>query len=432
MNASIESLSQNNLCQVSTRELVIGMFIAELDCAWSATPFPPGGFHLKKADDIATLNKFCRTVQIDLNKGTGPKLLKQKQLTILSSARKASPQAVDLKVKRDAYPVSQTLKQLIDSSAAAYQELSLQFTELTGRVRAGHDLRLTDLDSSLDACLDSIIANPQTMVWLLNTDSFPVAGGRYCVRAAVWATMLARQFGLPRKELRALMLGTLLCDIGLYLLPERLVNKRGFFRKKEFLAYRKHVEFGLELLNQQSGLDDRVPRIVRCHHERNDGLGFPRGLKGEQIPALARFAHLAYCCERYLRTAAADRFMSPATAISRLYKQRDLKFPEQLIVEFIHLLGMYPLGSLVTLSTEETAVVLEQHGAERMNPKVAVLLDAQGIAVDKPRIIDLSAEAADCTISNSQPPGYRNLNAEQYRLAFFGKRVALGPLSFRF
>lgn len=432
MNASSAPLQENSICQVEVHELLVGMFVVELDCAWSKTPFSPEGFHLKTAEDIVALTQFCRSVQIDLNRGAGPKRVQQKQLTILSSARKASPSAVELRVNRERYPTSQTVKQLIDKGASAFDELCQGFEAMAARVRVGEELQPERLDTALKACLDAIIANPQVMVWLLNTQSVPRIDGSYCVRASIWATLLARQFGLPRSELQALMLGTLLCDIGLYLLPERLVNKRGYFRKKEFLAYRKHVEFGVDLLSRQKELDDRVTRILRCHHERNDGRGFPRGLRGEQIPALARFAHLAYCFERYLRSAAKSNPTSPATAISRLYKQRELKFPEQLIVEFIHVLGMYPVGSLVSLSTGGAAVVIEQHVEERMNPKVAVLMDENGKRLAKPKMLDLSAKASDCTIASSLAPGYGGLDPESYRFAFYGKKIALGPLSLRF
>jgi HD-GYP domain-containing protein (c-di-GMP phosphodiesterase class II) len=73
----------------------------------------------------------------------------------------------------------------------------------------------------------------------------------------------------------------LVADIGLSLLPNKLLDKRGSFRKKEFLVYCKHTQFSLELLGQEKGIDSRIAGIVRCHHERHDGSGFPRNLIGE-------------------------------------------------------------------------------------------------------------------------------------------------------
>jgi len=230
-----------------------------------------------------------------------------------------------------------------------------------------------------------------------------------------------------------IFLGTLFSDIGMNLLPEKLVNKRGHFRKKEYLAYRKHINLGLDLLSQYPDVDDDVLRIVRCHHERHDGRGFPKQLKGDQIPALARYAILAFSFERLLRMNVQKARISPARAIARLYKQRVLKFPEQLIVEFIHVMGMYPVGTIVELCSGELALVLEQHESQRLFPKVALLTDAKREQLKSPRVVDLSGESSSKNrgISTSVSAGEYPLDLRQYTQKFFGMRLGLGALSIR-
>ena len=421
--------------RVESSDLLIGMYVSELDCAWSITPFPMGGFHVKTVGDIQVLQKYCKQVVIDTNKGLSPPVNRKTDLTILSSARKAAPPASALKVERDTYPVSQSIKQQIDSAALEYESLLNEFQHVADGVRTGTTLRLAKVSESSDKIIQSVLANPHTLIWILNTEAKPLTATAYCVRAAIWSAILARQIGMPEKDIKELFQGTLLCDIGMNLLPERLVNKRGPYRKKEFLAYRKHVEFGLELLGQHLELDDRVSSIVRCHHERHDGLGFPRGIKGEQLPALARFANMAYCFERLLYTNCDQRKTSPAKAITRLYKQRMLKFPEQLIVEFIHVMGLYPIGSVVELSSGELAIILEQNETERLFPRIGVISDAKHQLLEKPVVIDLSAgkdDNANRTIRNSANMRKLKLNLEEYRFQFFGKKIGLGSLAIRF
>ncbi|MDA1372907.1 MAG: DUF3391 domain-containing protein [Proteobacteria bacterium] len=427
-------LSSDHLVKLDCRDLLVGMYVSELDCSWSDTPFPLNGFHLKNGEDIQTLLKFCKSVTIDINRGASPQKLKKSQLTILSSARKSAPAITALKVNRDAYPVNQTIKQQIDKAHAQYLLLQEQFQSVADQVRKHNELELALIRPSINVLVDLILANPQTLIWILNTESSPRYKTAYCVRAAIWATILARQFGLVESEIRLLFLGTLLADIGMQLLPERLVNKRGPFRKKQFLAYRKHVEFGLDLLSHYPDIDERVLRIVRCHHERHDGRGFPRGVRGKQLPPLARFANLAYCFERLLHTNLEERRVSPAHAISRLYKQRELKFPEQLIVEFIHIMGMYPIGSVVELNTGELALVLEQNTSERMFPVVAILATPDQSILAKPAIADLAADQSSAKsriVSGSADMRAVTLRLEDYTFSFFGKRLGIGPLSFR-
>lgn len=427
-------ISPDSLYKVDSSDLLLGMFVADLDCTWSATPFPVGGFHVRTAEDILTLQKYCKFVFIDTQRGLTPRALSPNQLTILSSARRAVPVPAALKIDRNAYSDTRTIKQSIDKAHELYIELQEQFLTLTKAVRQGDNLQVHDLDKPIEAMIDCIIANPQTLVWLMNTDPTEIMHSDYCVRSAIWATILARQIGMNRKQMSVLFLGTLLADIGMYLLPEKLVSKRGAFRKKEFLAYRKHVEFGLELLTQHKELDDRISTIVHCHHERHDGLGFPRRLRGEQIPALARFANLAYCYERLLGTNSKSGKCSPAKAMSKLYKQRVLKFPEQLVSEFIHLLGMYPVGTIVELASKELAIVLEQNTEEKLYPRVAILTDTNKSTLAEPRVVDLVKEKqAEVSRSIIGVPDVKQLDvhARDYTFKFYGKKLGLGPLSFR-
>ena len=392
-----------------------------------------GGFHVKKVDDIQILQKFCKVVTIDTNRGAEPARRRKTDLTILSSARKAAPPSSAVKVQRDTYPITHTIKQSFDKSLGAYEELQDQYQAICENIREGQCVDLETLHGQSRTLIESLIANPQTLIWILFTDGSPRHTFSYCIRAAIWAAMLGRQVGLSREDIDMLFMGTLLCDIGLNLLPERLITKRGKFRRKEYLAYRKHVDLGIDLLSQYADPNEKVMRIVRYHHERHDGLGFPRAVKGDQIPALARFATLAYCFERLLRSNSEHGRVSPARAIARLYKQRSLKFPEQLVVEFIHVMGMYPVGTLVKLCSGELALVLEQNKTQRLFPRVALLSDGKRKLLGKPVVIELADQASDKNrgISCSIDPGKYPLKVEQYRGTFFGKKIGLGALSFR-
>ena len=433
MQMSQNPPDSNNLVHVDCREVLLGMYITELDCPWSDTPFPPGGFHLRKADELQMLQKFCKSVTIDTNKGAEPARRKRTDLTILSSARRSAPEVAALKVQRDTYPVSQSVKKILDASVQAYDDLQSQFQGMAQAVREGQPLNLKAIEPLRKSVIDSLLANPQALIWILLTDVRPRFETSYSVRATIWACLLARQIGLKRSEIEALFLGTLLSDIGMHLLPERLLKKRRHFRKKEFLAYRKHVEFGLDFLSQYPELDERILRIVRCHHERHDGRGFPRGIRSDQIPAMARYASLAYCFERLLRTHCESGKISPAKAIARLYKQRLLKFPEQLIVEFIHVLGMYPVGTVVELSSGELAIILAQNDSQRLFPLVAMITNAERELLKTPIEFDLSKQkgTSNLSIMKGVDPQEFELDLIDYRMQFFGKRLGIGSLSFR-
>ena len=99
-------------------------------------------------------------------------------------------------------------------------------------------------------------------------------------------------------------------------------------------------------------------------------------LRDKQIALLARFA---------------NRATPSSKALSKLYKQRALKFPAQLIVvELINVMGTDPIGSLVVLSTSEVGLVLEQNLHERLSPKVRVLTDSCKVVLKQPLVVDLA------------------------------------------
>ena len=421
--------------RIPSSDLLLGMFVAELDRPWKDTPFPINGFHIRRIEDLESVRRFCKHVVVDITRGKAPRKQKAPNLTILSSARKRAPAATAVPVNHDAYEASRSVKQEIDHFEDAHAALRASFDQVIERARVDEPLGLAGLSVHVAKVMDSVCRSPDTAVWFLNTQTDDPCLLKHSLRAAVWAGLLGRHMGMPREDLDILVLGTLLADIGLARFPTALVTKTGRFTHKEYMAYQKHVRIGEDVLRVDGTADSRIVGIIRSHHERNDGLGFPRGQQGEQIPVLARITHLAYCFDRLLKPFHGEHRVSPATAISRLYKQRSLKFTEQLVFEFIQALGMYPSGSLVEVASREVAVVVEQNPGEKLQPKMAVILDAEKKPLPRVRLVDpvVDANAAlPMAISKVLSPGSFGIDINSLREQILGKRIALGKFGIRF
>jgi putative nucleotidyltransferase with HDIG domain len=111
--------------------------------------------------------------------------------------------------------------------------------------------------------------------------------GDHLSRVRVYAVELAREIGVCDRELECLRVAALLHDIGKLALPEEIISKPGRLTPEEFEKVKVHPIVGAEIL-QRVGFDPLVPAIVRAHHERWDGTGYPDGLRGDQIPLGAR------------------------------------------------------------------------------------------------------------------------------------------------
>ncbi|MCB1672412.1 MAG: HD domain-containing protein, partial [Pseudomonadales bacterium] len=203
---------------------------------------------------------------------------------------------------------------------------------------------------------------------------------------------------------------------------------------QEYLHYRKHVGISVDILRAEEDLDPQVINIARSHHERHDGRGFPRGKRGDQITLPARIANLAYSYERLLRRSS-EADLSPATAVSRLYKQRKIKFADQLVYEFIKAIGMFPAGSVVELATGEIGIVTEQNPNQRLTPKITVVTTARKQLKNQFAQINRGGNKDQdlvTSITRSLKRGSYNIDPVRLTDRLFGRRFGLGKLGLRF
>ena len=116
--------------------------------------------------------------------------------------------------------------------------------------------------------------------------------GMHCERLAAYGIALAQALGLPRREQLALYRGGYLHDIGKIVIPDAILFKRGLLTEPEWQLMRQHTIRGEEICRPMKTLAPVLP-IIRSHHERWDGSGYPDGLRGEAIPLLARILQVA-------------------------------------------------------------------------------------------------------------------------------------------
>jgi diguanylate cyclase (GGDEF)-like protein/putative nucleotidyltransferase with HDIG domain len=140
-------------------------------------------------------------------------------------------------------------------------------------------------------------------------------------RVRVFAVEVAKELGFPEDEIEALRAAALLHDIGKLAIPEHIINKPGRLTPEEFEKMKIHTLVGAEIL-QRVAFPYPVAAIVRSHHERWDGAGYPDGLKGEQIPKGARVLAAADCLDalashrQYRNAMALDAAMDMVVSMS--------------------------------------------------------------------------------------------------------------------
>jgi putative nucleotidyltransferase with HDIG domain len=141
---------------------------------------------------------------------------------------------------------------------------------------------------------------------------------RHCAAVAAFSRDLAEQLGMSKREQELAHTAGLLHDIGKFALSDRVMERGGRLLDSDWRGIRGHPDIGARLL-QDIGVYGPVADIVRAHHERIDGRGYPRGLHGDEIPVIARVVAVA---EVYDTLTAPDTYRTPMTSFEALNELR--------------------------------------------------------------------------------------------------------------
>jgi HD-GYP domain-containing protein (c-di-GMP phosphodiesterase class II) len=393
--------------KINVNDLTIGMYVSQLDRPWTHTPFPLQGFQIRTTEDIHTLRNYCDHVYIDTTKGRGPlatQVVPETGVRRDPSARgmRAFGQRVDpakalepapLVVRKGIYPVTVSLRAEMRHARVLIKQLQDQLTLAAKQLARGRLHDYDQLKHCAEGMVDSVLRCPDAFTWLIRLRQHDQHTHGHSLRSALWAVQFARFIGMERREISTLCVGTLLKDVGKTQIATALLRKRRRSPEEE-TEYRKFVLHGVDLLRETRSVEPRVISVVRYHCERMDGSGFPEGLMGSKIPLLARIAGIASIFDGISNPFEAEQPVAPSKAVSLLYDMRGVEFQEDLVVQFIQSIGLYPAGTLVELTTGDIGVVVEQHPKSRLTPQVAVPSQAGGDLRDNFILVDLKEQEA--------------------------------------
>lgn len=385
--------------KVEVNELTIGMFVSGLDRPWTQTPFPLQGFYIRDLDEIRQLKTHCRHVYIDVAKGSGPVAAKLKTLgkTVVDKGPRASRTSkvkIDvspLKVRRGVYKDKAPLKKEVTSARQLHQTVFRSVGDVVGQLGNGEAVPVQETKRVASEMVDSVLRNPDALTWLSRVKEVDEHTYSHSLRSAVWAIIFGRHIGMAKGDLDTLAMGVLLKDIGKAKVNPKILESANRTAAQE-REYERFVGVSVDLLRQASNVEPRVIAVVKSHCERVNGSGFPQQLRGDKIPLLGKIAGIVTFYDETTNPRGEKYPLSPSKAVAKLYDCRDREFQEELVVEFIRAIGLYPTGTLVELNTGEVAVVMEQNFERRLKPKVLIVLDAFKAPLAKPISLDLAVD----------------------------------------
>lgn len=401
--------------EIEVGELTVGMYVAQLDRPWLETPFPFQGFRIKGPEEIEALRRLCKRVHIDITVGDDPKPKARRGKSQKEIGREPSNEIFRNPVRR-VTEVKRPVEEEIASAKQVHGRLAEAVSDAMQELQSGSVLAIESIQAAARPFIDSVERNPDALGWLTLMRQKDTGIYRHALSAAVLVLTYGRHLGLPRPALESLALGGLLFDVGKIRISDTVLMKPDRLTDSEFKCYQQHVEHGIEILTQCHGVNDTVLSMVRTHHERHDGSGYPLGLKGDMIPAFGKIAGIADAYRTMLESSTAGKRLSAHDALTYLSRHRGLQFDEALVEEFIQAIGIYPTGTLVKLSDGCVGVVIEQNRMRRLLPKVMLVLDHAQRPLSAFQTVDLLMESSSSRplhIAECLEPGTYGIDPEE-------------------
>lgn len=371
--------------KVLVKDLKLGMYVNELDRPWLDTPYLFQGFLIQSQQDIEEVGKYCEHVFVDPLKAQYAGQTSRLGFSLESEAEQ--------NIKRG--PMRYVDKGPVEGELPRAKRVSENAVEVINRIRLEIEdkpkFAVKNATVLVESMVDSIVDNPDALMLLSRLRQSDSNAYDHAIEVAIFMLAYGRQMGFPREELSLLGLAGLLLDIGKIKLPKELLEKTTPYTPAEHSLMKRHVAFGEAILRSSPGISATVVDIVSQHHEREDGSGYPRGLRGAEISVYGKMAAIV---DVYRELTAPNPnsnagAFSPYDALQTMHGWAGKFFHPGLLEQFVQCIGIYPVGSLVELNTGEVAIVIAHSKVRRLRPRVMLILDAKKQPHANPVMLDL-------------------------------------------
>jgi putative nucleotidyltransferase with HDIG domain len=267
--------------------------------------------------------------------------------------------------------------------------------------------------------VNAIMQDDSTLLGLANIKNYDEYTFNHSVNVAIYAIALGQRIGIPKKHLSHLGMAGLFHDMGKTKIPREILNKTGKLSPEEWSIMRSHPVIGTELIMRMKEWGELSTRMIEGafeHHLRYDLTGYPRLTRKRKISLFGRIISVADFYDALVRPRAYNRFPYVSEKILGIMLERSGKdFDPAVVKVFINMIGIFPLGTLVLLNTNEMGIVTQiQEEAELIDrPKVCLLYYNDG-EYRKGKVVDL--KEMDEATRNFKRSVVKTLDPNEYNI----------------
>ncbi|ASP47426.1 HD-GYP domain-containing protein [Cognaticolwellia beringensis] len=361
------------IIKVSINDLKKGHFVVDIVEQRGTYNLTRAG-HIKSNDVISALKaKGVESVLVDTTKTIDD------ALTINLPEQLEKPGPVILEVTK--------AKKLFQQSKKIQQQIFLD-------VQQGRSIDLGPIVEVTQDIITAIFKNPDALVCVINIRDKNEYLLEHSVSVSVLMTVFARFLKIDRDITHQLAIGAFLHDVGKIKVPDKILNKVEKLTEQEFNIIKEHVNHSIEIIKAIPDISPLSLEVAALHHERLDGSGYPQQLKQDNISNYGAMISICDIFDALTAESCYKKNYSPIKAFGILRGLAlDGKLMPRLVDLFIKCLGVYPVGSIVELSSNRLAIVESGNLDDPINPKVRCFYNLKYHRYIMAKNIDLAKEA---------------------------------------
>ncbi len=391
------------LKKIRTEQLVTGMHLKEFCGSWMEHPFWRTGFVIIDPKDIELVrSSSIKEVWIDSSKG----LDVPSDAPAITEAQ--SNEQVDKELslaaleRREVAPVSTSVELVRAAKICAQSKQAV--ISMFQEARMGKAVDHEGAKKLVEEISDSVSRNPGALISLARLKTADDYTYMHSVAVCAMMVSLAKQLGLDEAQTRLAGMAGLLHDMGKVMIPPEVLNKPGKLTEAEFAIIKTHPVQGHQLLLLNDAVDPIVLDACLYHHEKMDGSGYPKGLKGDEISLMAKMAAVCDVYDAITSNRPYKTGWDPAESLRKMAEWSNGHFDPKVFQAFVKSLGIYPIGSLVKLTSGRLGVVVSQTTKSLTTPCVKVFYSTKSNMRIVPEMVDLSSPTTNDKIANREDP----------------------------
>lgn len=255
--------------------------------------------------------------------------------------------------------------------------------------------------SVLNMIIEDLKSNQQAMLMLSSIYVKDLYLYNHSLNVSLYSISIGMGKGLNHQQLLELGLGALLHDIGKTIIPLSILEKKGPLTAEEYDFVKEHSKEGFEILRKDHGIPLTSAHCAFQHHERINGKGYPRGLKGNDIHNYAKIVAIADVYDAVVSERVYKKPKLPHEGLELLFTGVNEDFDMDLVNTFKNTIAIYPIGTSVSLSSGESGIVVDINNQSPSRPIVRILENKEKQELKDYYEVDLSKELSKVIVQCS-------------------------------